>query len=92
MAKKKKKAKDKIREKINKKKREKKENERKYVKFKCLTCGIEEDIPRDIVEMLDFEDGGDLSVAPRFDCEECIGTMEPIYYKSVHGIIYDMKQ
>lgn len=41
--------------------------------------------------MLDLEDGGDLIVPPRFECEECDGLMEPIHYVSVHGVTYDIE-
>lgn len=92
MAKKKNKPKDKIRERINKKKRKEEEKKKKMVKFKCLECEIEEEIPREVVEILDLQDGGDLSVPPRFDCEECSGLMEPIHYVSVHGITYDIEK
>ncbi|MDI6707292.1 MAG: hypothetical protein QME73_13735, partial [Bacillota bacterium] len=48
-----------------------------------------EDIPRGVVEMFDaLDDEGDLTVPPRFDCEECGGLMEPIEYTGVHGVEY----
>lgn len=58
------------------------------VRYKCLECGIKEDIPRDVVEMFDIFDDGDTSVPPRFDCEKCGGIMEPIEYEGVHGEVY----
>lgn len=91
MAKKKSKPKDKIREKIKKEKNMQKRMNNQTVRFRCLECGIEEEIPKDIVQMLDLEDGGDLSVPPRFECEECDGLMEPIHYVSVHGVTYDIE-
>lgn len=87
-----KKKKDKIRARIKEQKRLKKEKKNKTVRFRCLDCGIEEDIPKDVVEMLDLQDGGDLIVPPRFDCEACDGLMEPIYYHSVHGITYKIDE
>lgn len=61
------------------------------VRYKCLECGTEEDIPRSVVEMLDvLDDEGDISIAPRFDCEKCDGIMEPIKYTGVHGITYEI--
>ena len=61
------------------------------VRYKCLNCGVEEDIPKGVVEMFDVLDyDGDLSVAPRFDCEECVGIMEPVKYEGVHGITYEI--
>lgn len=89
---KKKKTKDKIRAKIKKQKKLEKEKKNKVVRFKCLNCGVEEDIPRDVVEMLDFQDLGDISVPPRFDCKECEGQMEPIKYTSVHGVTYEFEK
>jgi hypothetical protein len=44
-----------------------------------------------VVEQFDFEDGGDLSVPPRFSCESCLEQMEPVLYKSVYGITYEWK-
>jgi len=42
-----------------------------------LQCNIEEEIPRDVVEMLDIMDPGDPTVPPRFVCEKCGGEMRP---------------
>lgn len=89
---KKRKKKDKIREKIKKQKKLNQKTQQKTVRFKCLKCGAEEEIPRDVVEMLDFQDAGDLIVPPRFECQLCDGLMEPMYYVSVHGITYEMKE
>lgn len=91
MSKKKSKSKDKIREKIKKEKNMQKRMNNQTVRFRCLQCGIEEEVPKEIVQMLDLEDGGDLSVPPRFECEECDGLMEPIHYVSVHGVTYDIE-
>ena len=46
------------------------------------------------VEMLDASDGFgvDTSVPPRFDCENCPGKMEPIYYIGVNDKIYEYKE
>lgn len=61
------------------------------VRYKCLDCGVEEEIPRSVVEMFDtLDDEGDISVAPRFDCENCDGVMEPVKYAGVHGITYEI--
>ena len=87
----KKKRKDKIRERIKKRRRQEREEKRGYVRYKCLECGIEEEIPKDVVEMFDILDSGDISVPPRFDCVECGGIMEPIKYKGVHGITYRLE-
>ncbi|EOD01894.1 hypothetical protein [Caldisalinibacter kiritimatiensis] len=91
--KKKKKRKDKIRERIKRRKMlEKEKQEKKDVRFRCLECGIEEDIPRSVVKQFDILDNGDISVPPRFDCEVCGGLMEPIEYTSVHGITYKIDE
>ena len=62
------------------------------VRFRCLKCKVEEDVPENIVEMMDNFDGGDLSVPPRFNCEICTGgIMEPIDYKTKDGRHYKIK-
>lgn len=58
------------------------------VRYKCLECGVEEEIPKEIVMQMDFEDGGDPLYPPRFKCEACPGQMEPIFYEGVHGHTY----
>lgn len=58
------------------------------VRFVCLDCKIEEDIPKEIVEYCDGMDDGDMDVPPRFSCENCSGEMVPKKYKSVHGNEY----
>jgi len=78
--------KDKIREKIKQKKRLEKQN--KAVKYICLDCGIEEDIPGNVVRHFDIIDTGDISEPPRFSCEKCGCEMRPIEYTGVHGIKY----
>lgn len=50
---------------------------------------MKENIPRDVVEQLDFMDGGDPMDPPRFRCEQCAGAMVPIYYQGLQGITYD---
>ena len=59
------------------------------VRFICLQCNIEEDIPEEVVEYCDAMDDGDLEVPPRFSCEKCGGEMVPKKYKGVHGIQYE---
>ncbi len=59
------------------------------VKFICLQCNVEEDIPKEVVEYCDMMDDGDLGVPPRFSCENCGGEMIPQRYKGVHGIHYE---
>ncbi len=63
-------------------------NNQSTVKFVCLDCGIEEDIPKGIVQYCDAMDDGDVTVPPRFSCENCSGEMIPKKYKGVHDIDY----
>jgi hypothetical protein len=58
------------------------------VTFKCLKCCIAEEIPKNIVDMMDREDPGDRDYPPQFDCEKCNGKMSPVYYKAYDGRIY----
>ncbi len=64
----------------------------KYIEFICPMCKTKEQIPFDIVDMMDRHDNGDSSYPPRFSCELCDGLMEPIYYKNYKGIIYAYKE
>ena len=59
------------------------------VRFVCLQCNVEEDIPEEVVEYCDVMDDGDLEVPPRFSCERCGGEMVPKKYRGVHGIQYE---
>lgn len=45
-----------------------------------------------MVEQFDALDGGDPMDPPRFSCERCQGEMVPVYYESIHGIIYDNRE
>lgn len=91
MGKKKNKKRDKIRAKIKNRKQQEKLELKETIRYRCLKCGIEEEIPRGVVETFDIMDDGDISVPPRFDCEECDGQMEPVEYFGVHGINYEIK-
>jgi len=84
-----KKPRDKRRAKLKAVRRETREKEKSQVLYRCLGCGREENIPREVVEGYDSNDFGDLSVPPRFSCTECLEQMEPVFYKSVHGITYE---
>lgn len=79
---------DKRRAKLKAQRREAREKEKSRVLFRCLGCGKEEEIPKSVVRDFDANDYGDTSVPPRFACEECPEQMEPVFYKSVHGITY----
>lgn len=60
----------------------------KMILYKCLDCSFEEYIPRFIVSILDFFDGGDPTIPPRFSCQICSGHMHPVFYKNRKGITY----
>ena len=65
----------------------------KFVRFKCKKCKVEEDIPEEVVHMMDGADMmGDLTVPPRFNCAKCSGLMEPLYYKTYDGREYKYKE
>lgn len=87
-----KKVKDKQRAKRKSARRAEKIKEIKEVLFRCPGCGIEEYIPEDVVIEFDIIDDGDTSVPPRFKCENCPSDMEPVYYESVHGVIYKIEE
>lgn len=55
------------------------------VRYKCTECGIEEDIPRSAIEMIDIFDEG-LGM-PEFSCKECKGVMEAIEDEE-NGTVY----
>lgn len=59
------------------------------VRFICLQCNIEEDIPEEVVQYCDAMDDGDIEVPPRFSCKNCGGEMVPQKYKGVNGIKYE---
>jgi len=46
------------------------------VKYKCLECGIEEDIPKSAIEIIDIFDEG--VGMPDFKCKKCNGIMGAI--------------
>ena len=66
----------------------------KFIEYICPKCKTKENIPTEVVEMLDEADsfGVDLSEPPKFNCEKCPGKMVPIYYRSVHGRTYEYKE
>lgn len=70
-------------------KNSKKRSKTTHVEFICRICKVTENIPRDVVEQLDFMDGGDPMDPPRFRCEQCAGAMVPVYYQGLQGITYD---
>lgn len=66
----------------------------KFIEYICPKCKIKENIPTEVVEMLDEADsfGVDINYPPRFECQKCTGKMVPIYYISVHGKIHEYKE
>lgn len=71
MAKRKKKRSKKAKEAVRKKRLQK-----SSIKYKCLECGTEEDIPRSAIEMIDIFDEG--LGEPEFECKKCNGIMETV--------------
>ena len=47
----------------------------KFIEYICPKCKTKENIPTEVVEMLDEADciGVDLSEPPKFNCEKCPG-------------------
>jgi len=61
----------------------------KMIHFRCTSCNHEEYFPQHVVDFFDEFDDGDPDYPPRFDCLNCdSGLMQPIYYKTLNGIIY----
>jgi uncharacterized OB-fold protein len=87
-----KKVKDKRRAKRKAARREEKIMEAEQVLFRCPSCGVEENIPEDVVMQFDLLDDGDTSVPPKFKCEHCPADMEPVFYESVHGVIHKINE
>lgn len=54
------------------------------VRYKCTECGIEEDIPRSAIEIIDIFDEG-LGM-PEFNCKACKGIMEAIEDKEIETV------
>lgn len=67
---------------------------KKEIEFICPLCKTKENIPTEIVKMLDEADqyNVDTDVPPRFDCEKCSGKMIPTYYIGVKGKIYKYQE
>lgn len=54
-----------------------------HIEFICQKCKVTENIPRDVVEHLDFMDGRDPMNPPRFICEHWEEAMVLVYYKGL---------
>jgi hypothetical protein len=72
------------------KKKPPKAGSKELIRYICLQCNIEEDIPKEVVDYCDMMDDGDVSVPPRFSCKACGGEMRPKEYLGVHGIKYEL--
>ena len=66
------------------------ENNESPVLFRCTACNFEELIPKEVVDYFDIIDGGGPSFPPRFDCQNCSGKIQPVYYVNHDGIVYKM--
>jgi DNA-directed RNA polymerase subunit RPC12/RpoP len=80
--------KDKRRARLKKVRRENKDKEERQIKYICLDCGMEELIPEGVVQTFDMYDDGDIAEPPRFQCENCGGSMVPEDYTGVDGVHY----
>ncbi len=60
------------------------------IPYKCLKCGITENIPREVVEYFDEMDQSNIDEPPCFSCEKCGGTMRTKEYKGVYGKNYKL--
>ena len=54
----------------------------------CTSCGIKENIPKEVVEYFDEMDQSNINEPPCFSCEKCGGIMRPKEYTGVYGIKY----
>lgn len=54
------------------------------VRYKCVECGIEEDVPRSAIGIIDIFDEG--MGMPEFSCKVCKGNMEAVEDKEVETI------
>ena len=61
---------------------------KKTIKYKCTSCMLEEDIPREVVEYFDKIDQSNINEPPCFSCEKCGEIMRPIKYDGVYGKQY----
>ena len=60
------------------------------ISYKCLNCGITENIPREVVEYFDEMDQSNIDEPPCFACEKCGGVMRPKEYRGVYGKNYKL--
>ena len=60
------------------------------IPYKCLKCGIAENIPREVVEYFDEMDQSNIDEPPCFACEKCGGVMRPKEYKGIYGKNYNL--
>ena len=60
------------------------------ISYKCLKCGIAENIPREVVEYFDEMDQSNIDEPPCFACEKCGGVMRPKEYNGVYGKNYKL--
>ena len=56
--------------------------------YTCNSCGIKENIPKEVVEYFDEMDQSNVNEPPCFSCEKCGGIMRPKKYTGVYGIKY----
>lgn len=64
------------------KRKEKQEN---AIRYQCTECGVCEDVPKSVIDLLDVFEDGDL---PEFKCKQCKGIMEPTEKEEFKDVIY----
>jgi len=58
------------------------------IRYHCLECGVGEDIPKSVIELLDIFEEGDMTDLPEFKCKKCKGIMEPMEKEEFEDVIY----
>ena len=58
------------------------------IKYKCIGCNMEEDIPKEVVEYFDEMGQSNIDEPPCFSYEKCGGIMRPIKYDGIYGKKY----
>ena len=62
------------------------------IRYICMNCGAQEEIPLEVVRTFDEMDQSNINEPPQFDCESCGGLMRPERYISVYGKVFEYKK
>ncbi|AGX43639.1 hypothetical protein [Clostridium saccharobutylicum] len=60
------------------------------ISYKCLKCGITENIPREVVEYFYEMDQSNIDKRPCFAWEKCGGVMRTKEYNGLYGKNYNI--